>query len=48
MGWTLAILALVGAGVASLLIGGWVGRINGIEGEAVEKRGDRRKEEGEV
>lgn len=45
MGWTLAILALVGAAVAALLIGGWVGKKNGIEAEAVENGSDGRKEE---
>lgn len=48
MGWTLAVLALVGAGVAALLIGGWVGRKAGMETEVGEDGGDGRKEEGEV
>lgn len=47
MGWTLAVLALVGAGVAALLIGGWVGRKSAMEGGALEETAERRKE-GEV
>ncbi|KAM0804406.1 major facilitator superfamily domain-containing protein [Usnea florida] len=47
MGWSLAVLSLVGAGVAALLIGGWVGRKGGTvaeaEAEAVEDETDGRK-----
>ncbi|KAF6237389.1 hypothetical protein HO173_004279 [Letharia columbiana] len=48
MGWTLAVLALVGAGVAALLVGGWVGRKSAMEVEAVDIGSDGPKEEGEV
>lgn len=49
MGWSLAVLSLAGAGVAALLIGGWVGRKGGTaaEAEAVGDGTDGRKE-GEV
>ncbi|CAF9934449.1 MAG: hypothetical protein ALECFALPRED_005951 [Alectoria fallacina] len=45
MGWTLAILALVGAGVAALLIGGWVGRKgeSGTKNVAIEERAHGQK-----
>ncbi len=49
MGWSLAVLALVGAAVAALMIGGWVGRGRGRGCEVVaESIGDGRKQEGEV
>lgn len=45
MGWSLAVLASVGAAVAALLVGGWVGR----KGERGTGDGsDGRKEEGGV
>lgn len=48
-GWTLAVLALVGAGVAALLIGGWVGRVRVGDSQVVlEIIGDGREQEGEV
>lgn len=50
MGWSLAILALVGAGVAALMVGGWAGRVKVRESweVVVEYTGGRRKQEDEV
>ena len=49
VGWSLAGLAAVGAGVAALMVGGWVGRLGAREGRGVvEDVGDGRKQEGEV
>ena len=39
MGWTLAVLSLVGAVVAALQIGGWVGARDG-SGEVVQVRSE--------
>lgn len=48
MGWTLAILALVGAGAAALLVGGWIGRESEREEVGENGRDRRKEEEGEV